>query len=104
MLSLDVLIQIAKLFHVSTDYLLGLETPAGLDLSGLTENLYQKSDTGYETQEINIRGHSAQCPQKQRFQSARSGVRTLDTLIKRHFIHYASPCPSSHTIQVFFPS
>ena len=36
MLSLDVLIQIAKLFHVSTDYLLGLETPAGLDLSGLT--------------------------------------------------------------------
>ena len=93
MLSLDVLIQIAKLFHVSTDYLLGLETPAGLDLSGLTE-----------TQEINIRGHSAQCPQKQRFQSARSGVRTLDTLIKRHFIHYASPCPSSHTIQVFFPS
>ena len=37
MLSLDVLNQIAKLFHVSTDYLLGLETPAGLDLSGLTE-------------------------------------------------------------------
>ena len=43
------------------------------------------------------------CLQKQRL-SARSGVRTLDTLIKRHFIHYASPCSSSHTIQVFFPS
>ena len=54
--------------------------------------------------EKNRRPRGSQCPQKQRFSNARSGVRTLDTLIKRHFIHYASPCSSSHTIQVFFPS
>ena len=30
----------------------------------------------------NRRPHGSQCPQKQRFLSARSGVRTLDTLIK----------------------
>lgn len=35
--SYDVLIQIAKIFHVSTDYLLGVEPPAALDLSGLSE-------------------------------------------------------------------
>ena len=32
----------------------------------------------------NRRPRGSQCPQKQRFLSARSGVRTLDTLIKRH--------------------
>lgn len=35
--SYDVLIQISKIFHVSTDYLLGLESPDGIDLSGLSE-------------------------------------------------------------------
>lgn len=35
--SYDVLIQIAKIFHVSTDYLFGLETSAGIDLSGLSD-------------------------------------------------------------------
>lgn len=35
--SYDVLIQIAKTFHVTTDYLLGLDSPGGLDLSGLSE-------------------------------------------------------------------
>lgn len=35
--SYDVLIQIAKTFHVSTDYILGLEPPTEIDLSGLTE-------------------------------------------------------------------
>lgn len=35
--SYDVLVQIARIFKVSTDYLLGVETRPGLDLSGLTE-------------------------------------------------------------------
>lgn len=35
--SYDVLIHIAKIFKVSTDYLLGVETPSQIDLSGLTE-------------------------------------------------------------------
>lgn len=35
--SYDVLIQIAKIFHVTTDYLFGLDSPTSLDLSGLSE-------------------------------------------------------------------
>ena len=35
--SYDVLIHISKIFHVSTDYLLGLERYQEIDLSGLTE-------------------------------------------------------------------
>ena len=35
--SYDVLIHIAQIFNVSTDYLLGLENKHEIDLSGLTE-------------------------------------------------------------------
>lgn len=35
--SYDVLIHIAKIFKVSTDYLLGVETKPELDLSGLSD-------------------------------------------------------------------
>lgn len=35
--SYDILIQIAKLFKVTTDYLLGVEVKQEMDLSGLTE-------------------------------------------------------------------
>lgn len=34
--SYDVLIHIAQIFNVSTDYLLGLENPQNIDLSGLS--------------------------------------------------------------------
>lgn len=35
--SYDVLIHISKIFHVTTDYLLGVEAPTPVDLSGLSE-------------------------------------------------------------------
>lgn len=35
--SYDILIHIAKIFHVSTDYLLGLEQKQEIDLSGLSQ-------------------------------------------------------------------
>ena len=35
--SYDILIHIAKIYHVSTDYLLGLERKEEIDLSGLSE-------------------------------------------------------------------
>ena len=35
--SYDILINISRIFHVSTDYLLGLERRQEIDLSGLTE-------------------------------------------------------------------
>jgi len=35
--SYDVLIHIAKIYNVSTDYLLGIENKKGLDLSGLSQ-------------------------------------------------------------------
>ncbi len=36
--SYDVLISIARIFHVSTDYLLGLDPVPTIDVSGLSEN------------------------------------------------------------------
>lgn len=39
--SYDILINISKIFKVSTDYLLGLENTYELDLSGLTEEEIQ---------------------------------------------------------------
>ena len=39
--SYDILINISKIFRVSTDYLLGLENIRELDLSGLTEEEIQ---------------------------------------------------------------
>lgn len=35
--SYDVLIHISKIFKVSTDYLLGVESQQGIDLSGISE-------------------------------------------------------------------
>lgn len=35
--SYDILIRIAEIFHVSTDYLLGLERKQEIDLSGLSQ-------------------------------------------------------------------
>lgn len=37
--SIDMLVNLAKLFHVSTDYLLGLENAAMLNVEGLPINL-----------------------------------------------------------------
>lgn len=37
----DVLIRIARIFHVSTDYLLGVERKSTLDTSGLTSSQIQ---------------------------------------------------------------
>lgn len=36
--SLDVVIKLASVFHVSTDYLVGLEKTETVDISGLNEN------------------------------------------------------------------
>ena len=33
----EILIQLASIFHVSSDYLLGIEKEASIDISGLTE-------------------------------------------------------------------
>ena len=36
--SLDVVIKLASVFHVSTDYMIGLEKGESIDISGLDEN------------------------------------------------------------------
>ena len=36
--SLDVVIKLAAVFHVSTDYMIGLEKGESIDISGLDEN------------------------------------------------------------------
>lgn len=36
--SYEVLIQLARIFNVTTDYLLGVEQKSGVDLSGLTDS------------------------------------------------------------------
>lgn len=35
--SYEVLVQLARIFNVTTDYLLGMEQKSGIDLSGLTD-------------------------------------------------------------------
>ena len=59
--SYDVLIHISKIFKVSTDYLLGVESQQGIDLSGISEeevtalkNLIKPCATGIKNSAILI--------------------------------------------------
>lgn len=57
--SLDVLIKLAAVFHVSADYLLGIEKTAVIDVSGLKDNDIKMLNQLIEYMRIKNRGDNS---------------------------------------------